>query len=199
MWLTSLGVIAKSSISNHGGIMRAAMIVLFCLSFPTGAFAWGEEGHAIVAEIAQRRLSPQAAAMVVKLLGPGHSLASIANWADEFRANGGAEGKKTTNWHFVNIPIAKNDYVEVDDRDECKSNPEKSGCRKDCKSDPEKGDCIVKELNRLRQERMRTSSRRRSKRSNSLSTWLATFTSLFTPWKKEEAQMESTFASTWRA
>jgi hypothetical protein len=117
--------------------MRAAMIVLLCSSFSAEAFAWGEEGHAIVAEIAQRRLSPQAAAMVETLLGPGHSLASIASWADDFRANGGAEGKKTASWHFVNIPIKCNDY----------------DAKRDCGSDdPEKGDCIVAELNRLMKE-----------------------------------------------
>ncbi|MEA3023942.1 MAG: Nuclease, partial [Alphaproteobacteria bacterium] len=35
------------------------------------ALAWGQEGHSVVAEIAQRRLSPQATAAVARLLGAG--------------------------------------------------------------------------------------------------------------------------------
>jgi hypothetical protein len=131
MRLTNFGIIAISSISALEAIMRAVMILLLSVSSPTGAFAWGEEGHAIIAEIAQRRLSPEAAAMVETLLGRGHSLASIASWADDFRATD--EGAKTANWHFVNIPILENDYVAT----------------RDCKPNPEKGDCIVAELNRL--------------------------------------------------
>jgi hypothetical protein len=116
--------------------MRAAMVLLLCLSFPAAAFAWGEEGHAIIAEIAQRRLSPQAAATVEKLLGRGHSLASTASWADDFRGNGTPEGTRTANWHFVNIPIEKADYDE----------------KRDCIPNETYGDCIVAELDRLKND-----------------------------------------------
>ncbi len=113
--------------------MRSTIVLLLCLCFPGAAFAWGQEGHSIVAEIAQRRLSPEAAAMVEKLLGRGHSLASVASWADEFRANGGEEGNKTAKWHFVDIPLKETNY----DKD------------RDCAPDPANGDCVVAELNRL--------------------------------------------------
>jgi hypothetical protein len=49
----------------------------------TGA---GPEGHSIVAEIAQRRLTPEAAAKVREILGENASLASIASWANDYRA-----------------------------------------------------------------------------------------------------------------
>jgi hypothetical protein len=55
------------------------------LIFLTPASAWGPEGHSIVAEIAQRRLSPDAVNMLATVLGRGHSLASIASWADDAR------------------------------------------------------------------------------------------------------------------
>jgi hypothetical protein len=96
------------------------------------AAAWGPEGHSIVAEIAQRRLSPEAAAMVATLLGRGHSLASIASWPDDMRD----ERPETYNWHFVDIPISVRSYNK--DRD--------------CKLDPKKGDCIILELGRLKDE-----------------------------------------------
>jgi hypothetical protein len=40
----------------------------------------GPEGHSIVAEIAQRRLTLEAAAKVRQILGENASLASIASW-----------------------------------------------------------------------------------------------------------------------
>jgi hypothetical protein len=60
--------------------MRAATLaaVLAC-ALSGQALAWGQEGHSIVAEIAQHRLSPEAAGMVEQLLGKGHSLASVAS------------------------------------------------------------------------------------------------------------------------
>ena len=47
--------------------------------------AWGPEGHSIIAELAQRRLSPLAAAEGGRLLGSGGSLASVGSWADDVR------------------------------------------------------------------------------------------------------------------
>ncbi len=94
------------------------------------ALAWGPEGHSIVAEIAQRRLSPVAAARVEAILGKGHSLASSANWADDVRG----KRPETTNWHFVDIKLADSNYDPA----------------RDCKPDP-KGDCTIAALDRLRE------------------------------------------------
>jgi hypothetical protein len=95
------------------------------------AFAWDQEGHSIVAEIAQRRLSPAAAAAVERVLGRGHSLASVASWADDVRET----APETYNWHFVDIPIAANQF---DPASQCAPGP--------------KGDCVVAELDRLKTE-----------------------------------------------
>lgn len=95
------------------------------------ALAWGQEGHSVVAEIAQRRLSPRAAAMVARVLGRGRSLASVASWPDDVRA----ERPGTSRWHFVDIPIASNHY---DAAENCAPTPQ--------------GDCAIAELARLRSE-----------------------------------------------
>ncbi len=92
------------------------------------ALAWGPEGHSIVAEIAQPRLTARAAAIVASLLD-GRSLASVASWADDVRE----ERKGTAQWHFVDIPIADGTY---DPATECKLT--------------EQGDCVVAELDRLK-------------------------------------------------
>lgn len=91
--------------------------------------AWGPDGHSIVAEIGERRLDANARAEVQRLLGPGHSLASEASWADEVRADRPA----TFKWHFVDIPLAHSTYDAA----------------QDCPATP-KGDCIVAALERAR-------------------------------------------------
>src|SRR5215471_3597158 len=104
---------------------------------PMSASAWGPEGHSIVAEIAQRRIAHETPAVmdkIQKILGPGASLASIASWADDYRD----EDQATSNWHFVDIPIASSVY---DPTSQCKATP--------------KGDCIIAELDRLRSGELR--------------------------------------------
>ena len=102
-------------------------VVLALVAVP--AAAWGPDGHAIVGEVAQRRLSPQARAQVEALLGPGHSLAAEANWADDVRA----ARPETAGWHFVDMPIASTRY---DAAAQCTPSVN--------------GDCIVAALERLR-------------------------------------------------
>lgn len=105
-------------------------IAMVCsLAAPPPAFAWGEQGHSIVAELAQRRLGTEARRAVETILGPGVSLASVSSWADDWRADGHPE---TTRWHFVDVDVA---------------NPAYDAAR-DCKAVEGKGDCIVAELRR---------------------------------------------------
>lgn len=91
------------------------------------ALAWGVSGHAIVAEIAQRHLSPRAAEKVRELLGGNASLASIAGWADDIALL----RPETFNLHFVNIPYAATRYDPA----------------RDCRASP-KGDCVVAAVER---------------------------------------------------
>ena len=80
---------------------KFVLACLIQLALLAQAQAWGPEGHSIVAEIAQRRLSPEAAAKVREILGENASLASIASWADDYRAlHLGSAG-----WHFVDIRL----------------------------------------------------------------------------------------------
>ncbi len=95
------------------------------------AFAWDQEGHSIVGEIAQRRLNPAAADAVDRVMGRGHSLASVASWADDVRET----APQTYNWHFVDIPIGSSQF---DPASQCAPGPQ--------------GDCVVAELDRLKTE-----------------------------------------------
>src|SRR5262245_8635854 len=71
------------------------------------ALAWGQSGHSVIAELAQRHLSTRALAAINALIGDA-SLASISNWADDYKFT--PEGKGTYRWHFVDIDIAHPTY-----------------------------------------------------------------------------------------
>jgi hypothetical protein len=109
--------------------MRSLALAAALVCALTGnAFAWGQEGHSIIAEVAQQRLSEPAARMVAALLR-GRSLASIASWADDTRD----VRPETAGWHFVDIPLDVPNYKAA----------------RDCKASTEKGDCVIAELGRL--------------------------------------------------
>ena len=71
------------------------------------AQAWGPAGHRMIAELAQRELSPAARMQVAWLLGShdAHALAGIAGWADDLRHDPArrALGKRTARLHFINF------------------------------------------------------------------------------------------------
>jgi S1/P1 Nuclease len=79
---------------------------------PRTAFAWGDDGHKVVALIAQSFLEPDVRKRVNALLAAdtddltGHDIASAATWADKFRdANFEGSRAKTRQWHFADIEI----------------------------------------------------------------------------------------------
>src|SRR5258707_977437 len=74
-------------------------------------------------------LPRRATAMVARLLGRGHSLASIASWADDVRD----ARPDTSRWHFVDMPLASDRYVPAE---HCAPSPQ--------------GDCVIAELDRLK-------------------------------------------------
>src|SRR5689334_4749638 len=82
--------------------MRLTISSLLVLALPSLCFAWGGEGHQLVALIAEDQLTPAAKAQVKELLDVAHiSDAEIANWADQIRR----ERKETAPWHYVDIPV----------------------------------------------------------------------------------------------
>jgi hypothetical protein len=105
----------------------AAALLLSALVLAGEARAWGAAGHAIVAEIAQRRLQPATKARIRDLLGGDVSLASISNWADTLALT----GAHTRRWHFVNIPVGAGGYDPA----------------RDCRATAQ-GDCIVAAIGR---------------------------------------------------
>lgn len=93
--------------------------LLAALAVAPAVHAWGRQGHAIVAELAQRRLSPAAEAEVERLLAPENtkSLADVASWADELRGDDARAdlAKATSKLHYINFRA--DDCVYVPPRD----------------------------------------------------------------------------------
>lgn len=76
----------------------AVSLILIILSGE--CFAFGANGHRIVAGIAENHLTGKAKKEVMKITG-GHSLASIATWPDEIRSDSAWDYAKP--WHFLSI------------------------------------------------------------------------------------------------
>lgn len=98
-----------------------AFAVLLTLALPATVAAWGNEGHSVVAIIAEGHLSPSARQRLNDILRNepqmnfcGHTsalrdkLVCASTWADYSRRN---THKNTYNWHFVDIRLADSDYA----------------------------------------------------------------------------------------
>lgn len=74
-------------------------------------YAWGADGHRLVAELAEAQLTPEVRAEVNRLLAgvPGATLASVSTWADEVRS------PTTAAWHYVNPRAGDCSYVRARD------------------------------------------------------------------------------------
>jgi hypothetical protein len=89
--------------------LKSLLILLAAeLAAASPAWAWGVEGHEVIAALAAGQLTPRAAAQVSALLdGPARAvLIADANWADEIRD----QRPETGRWHYVNIPISAAGY-----------------------------------------------------------------------------------------
>lgn len=98
--------------------MRFARLLALLALLPTPLFAWGAKGHAVVAELAERGLSPNVAQQV-RQLNFSSPLRNIASLPDDWRGdetNGLRQGD-TGALHYSNIP---NDQATFDRARDCK-------------------------------------------------------------------------------
>lgn len=98
--------------------MRITRLLVLLLLLPTSAYAWGSKGHAVVAEIAERGLSPNVAAQIrgMNFTAP---LREIASLPDDWRADEtkGLRPGDSGPLHYSNIP---NDQATFDRARDCK-------------------------------------------------------------------------------
>jgi hypothetical protein len=98
--------------------MRALRLLALLALLPTPLFAWGSKGHAVVAEIAERGLSPNAAA-ALRGLNFGAPLREIASMPDDWRGeeSKGTRPGDTGALHYANTP---NEIAEFERARDCK-------------------------------------------------------------------------------
>jgi hypothetical protein len=88
---------------------------------PQQAAAWGDDGHKVVALIAEHYLTPTAKRQVDALLAADtdpltpHDIASEATWADRYRDsdNRRSHYDATKRWHFVDLEITDPDVAKA--------------------------------------------------------------------------------------
>ena len=85
------------------GLKRAAC-ALTGMTVAISAMAWGQKGHDVTAYIAEKHLTPAAAATVDSLLD-GRSLVYWSNWLDN--ASHTPEYAYTKTWHYNNVDAGK--------------------------------------------------------------------------------------------
>lgn len=93
----------------------ALLATLGAAGLPALACAWGNEGHEIVAAVAQGYLTPQVRGKVDQMLAAdqdtltAHDMLSESNWADRYRS----EHKETGEWHYVDIELDHPDLKQA--------------------------------------------------------------------------------------
>ncbi len=94
-----------------------AILSVASLLFHAPAWAWGELGHRLVAELAQRQLTQEADSRVRELLRDESvpTLAGVAMWADQLRGSDPERFKATGPWHYVNMPEGTCHFVAARD------------------------------------------------------------------------------------
>jgi hypothetical protein len=83
---------------------------------PRPALAWGDEGHRIIALVAEQFLEPTVRERVRAVLAAdpadltAHDIASAATWADHYRdfdrSGSRQHYEQTRQWHFVDVELA---------------------------------------------------------------------------------------------
>jgi len=123
---------------------RIGLFAAWFCGLAAPAWAWGPQGHEVVALIAGKHLAGPARAEASRLLGGGAGMVHDSNWADEIRDR----RRDTSSWHYVDIPLAARSYDP----------------RRDCR----RGDCVVAQIEKdaalLANRRLGDSARREALR-----------------------------------
>lgn len=84
--------------------MRILFASLILIGNVSNLLAWGQTGHRVVGEVAEKHLTRKARKNIEKLLGT-ESLAMVSTWMDEIKSDDSYD--HTHDWHWVTIPNNK--------------------------------------------------------------------------------------------
>jgi S1/P1 Nuclease len=136
------------------GIAALGALLSLC-SVSTPARAWGDEGHEVIALIADHYLDPAVRTKVASILvgdkthlTPDTQMDTEATWADKFRDSDRNTTKvhynKTHNWHYVDLELSGPDLKSA-----CFGQPSLQG---HIASNGPSDDCIVDKINEFTAE-----------------------------------------------
>jgi hypothetical protein len=123
----------RSDLGERSLRSRLAALI-WIAALPTPAGAWGYEGHRIVATIARGYLRPDVAQQIDALLAAdtdtlvAHNMVEAATWADTYRQS----HRETSDWHFVDLELAKPDMTSACFGFPPPAQPVSAGPEKDC-------------------------------------------------------------------
>jgi len=86
--------------------MKRLIVIIFAVLFAGSSFAWGPEGHRIIAQVAYNYMTKKAVKQVDKVLGT-HGMVYWATWADEIRSD--TIYPNSFDWHFQDLEPAMTD------------------------------------------------------------------------------------------
>ncbi|WP_281540803.1 S1/P1 nuclease [Maribacter aestuarii] len=86
-----------------------SFLIIFQVSFAND-MVWSKTGHRVVGDVAEEHLSRKAKRAITDLLD-GQSLAAVANFGDEIKAD--RKYREFSAWHYVNFPADKK-YTDVE-------------------------------------------------------------------------------------
>ncbi|QPJ63638.1 MAG: S1/P1 nuclease [Candidatus Nitronauta litoralis] len=117
---------------RHTRIVRflyiaGCFVVLLASAFPAQVWAWGPQGHRIIAQIAEERLKPEIWQAIQDEFSIKH-LADVANWADQIKS----DRRETRPWHYCNIAEGELLYLQ----------------QRDCPH----GECVIEKTHFFREE-----------------------------------------------
>jgi hypothetical protein len=103
--------------------LLAWLLLAVALTTPLPATAWGDEGHKVIALIAEHYLDPAVRAKVAGLLAADtdtltdHDISTEVTWADKYRDSDRDTTKlryeATWRWHFVDVELAQPDLASA--------------------------------------------------------------------------------------
>ena len=139
-------------------LMCGTYASVLLLILPVSAFGWGDEGHEVVALIANAYLSDVAKSRISELVTEdpqvfkmhdgrmtNSSLATQATWADYYKESGGHQGTafhRTHFWHFADIEVNGGSLAEA-----CFHFPGLHAGKLASKGPPD--DCVVDKINQF--------------------------------------------------
>lgn len=78
-----------------------AFFLLLTIVLSSNVFAWGQNGHRIVGQLAQTHLSKKTQDKIKKIIG-NETLAQVSTWPDFIKSD--SKWKESIPWHYLSIP-----------------------------------------------------------------------------------------------